>query len=152
MNFEELNLNDSILKAIADMGFTEPTPIQGEVIPMLLESKDDVIALAQTGTGKTAAFGLPLIHNIDSTERITKGVVLCPTRELCLQIHTEMAQFAKYTRGLRMTAVYGGIGYRIPDTFPETGLPDHYCHPRSSCRSHQKRRGGSKLSQLSCNG
>ncbi len=115
MNFEELNLSDSILKAIAEMGFTEPTPIQGEVIPMLLESKEDVIALAQTGTGKTAAFGLPLIHNIDSSDRKTKGVVLCPTRELCLQIHTEMTQFAKYTRGLHMTAVYGGsdIGSQI---------------------------------------
>jgi ATP-dependent RNA helicase DeaD len=115
LNFEELNLNDSILKAVAEMGFSEPTPIQGEVIPMLLESKEDVIALAQTGTGKTAAFGLPLIHNIDLSDRKTQGVVLCPTRELCLQIHTEMTQFAKYSKGLRMTAVYGGsdIGSQI---------------------------------------
>ena len=115
MNFEELNLNDSILKAIAEMGFTEPTAIQSGVIPKLLESNEDVIGLAQTGTGKTAAFGLPLIHNTDPSDRNTQGVVLCPTRELCLQIHNEMSQFAKYSKGLRMTAVYGGsdIGAQI---------------------------------------
>ncbi|OQY34608.1 MAG: hypothetical protein B6241_04065 [Spirochaetaceae bacterium 4572_59] len=115
MNFDELNLNDSILKAVSEMGFTEPTPIQGAVIPKLLESQEDVIALAQTGTGKTAAFGLPLINNTDLSDRKTQSVVLCPTRELCLQIHREMSNFAKFTKEIRMTAVYGGsdIGTQI---------------------------------------
>lgn len=94
------------------MGFVEPTPIQSEVIPILLESAGDVIGLAQTGTGKTAAFGLPLIHRIDLESRATQGLILCPTRELCNQIHAEMTQFARHTTGLRMTAVYGGQDIR----------------------------------------
>ncbi len=115
MKFTELNLNENIQKAIAGLGFTEPTPIQAESIPAVLDSERDLIGLAQTGTGKTAAFGLPLIEKTDLEEKETQGVVLCPTRELCLQIYNELSRFGKYSKGLNMTAVYGGqdMGFQI---------------------------------------
>lgn len=90
------------------MGFVQPMPVQAEVIPHLLQGTPDVIALAQTGTGKTAAFGLPLLQTVDITKKYPQALVLCPTRELCNQITTEMESFAKYTDGVRMVAVYGG--------------------------------------------
>ena len=108
MTFSETGLNKNIQKAITDLGFETPTPIQQESIPYLLENETDLIALAQTGTGKTAAFGLPVLHKIDVERKLPQAIILCPTRELCLQIAKDMETFAKYTKGLKITAVYGG--------------------------------------------
>lgn len=107
-NFEELGVNDTIRKAIDELGFVQPMPVQEAVIPKLLNEGSDIIALAQTGTGKTAAFGLPLLQRIDLTTRRTQAVVMSPTRELCLQISDDLKDFGKYMEGLRITAVYGG--------------------------------------------
>lgn len=108
MIFSDLGLKDEIQKAIQDLGFTEPTPIQKETIPYLINEDKDLIALAQTGTGKTAAFGLPVIEKIENDRKIPQAIILCPTRELCLQITKDMNSFAKYMKGVRITAVYGG--------------------------------------------
>ncbi|MBT5859464.1 MAG: DEAD/DEAH box helicase [Flavobacteriales bacterium] len=108
MTFSEIGLNDDILKAITDLGFEEPTPIQQESIPFVLSEETDLIALAQTGTGKTAAFGLPVIQKIDSDKTQTQSIILCPTRELCLQITKDLETYSKYIKKLKITAVYGG--------------------------------------------
>ncbi len=108
MTFSETGLNKNIQKAVSDLGFEQPTPIQQEAIPYLLENETDLIALAQTGTGKTAAFGLPVLHKIDVDRNIPQAIILCPTRELCLQIAKDMNQYSKYIKGLKITAVYGG--------------------------------------------
>ncbi|MBT3612135.1 MAG: DEAD/DEAH box helicase [Flavobacteriales bacterium] len=108
MTFYEIGLNKNIQKAITDLGFDNPTPIQQQSIPYLLENKNDLIALAQTGTGKTAAFGLPVLHKIDVERKLPQAIILCPTRELCLQISKDMKTYAKYIKGLKITAVYGG--------------------------------------------
>ena len=108
MIFSDIGLNKNIQKAIKDLGFTEPTPIQQEAIPYLISKEKDLIALAQTGTGKTAAFGLPIIEKIEIDRRLPQTIILCPTRELCLQITKDMDSYAKYTKGLKITAVYGG--------------------------------------------
>ena len=108
MIFSDIGLNKNIQKAIKDLGFTEPTPIQQEAIPYLISEEKDLIALAQTGTGKTAAFGLPIIEKIEIDRRLPQTIILCPTRELCLQITKDMDSYAKYTKGLKITAVYGG--------------------------------------------
>ena len=108
MTFSETGLNKNIQKAIVDLGFETLTPIQQEAIPYLLENETDLIALAQTGTGKTAAFGLPVLHKIEVERKLPQAIILCPTRELCLQIAKDMESYAKYTKGLKITAVYGG--------------------------------------------
>ncbi len=108
MIFSETGLSKNIQKAIIDLGFETLTPIQQEVIPYLLGNETDLIALAQTGTGKTAAFGLPVLHKIDVERKLPQAIILCPTRELCLQIAKDMESYAKYTKGLKITAVYGG--------------------------------------------
>jgi len=108
MTFSDIGLDKNIQKAIADLGFEEPTPIQSESIPFLLSEENDLIALAQTGTGKTAAFGLPIIQQIEIENKQTQAIILCPTRELCLQITKDMETYSKYTKGLKITAVYGG--------------------------------------------
>ena len=108
MTFSDIGLDKNIQKAIADLGFEEPTPIQSESIPFLLAEENDLIALAQTGTGKTAAFGLPIIQQIETDSKQTQAIILCPTRELCLQITKDMETYSKYTKGLKITAVYGG--------------------------------------------
>ena len=108
MTFSETGLNKNIQKAISDLGFETPTPIQKESIPYLLENETDLIALAQTGTGKTAAFGLPVLHKIEVERKLPQAIILCPTRELCLQIAKDMNAFGKFTKGLKITAVYGG--------------------------------------------
>jgi len=108
MTFSETGLNKNLQKAISDLGFETPTPIQQEAIPYLLENENDLIALAQTGTGKTAAFGFPVLHKVDVERKLTQAIILCPTRELCLQIAKDMETYAKYIKGLRITAVYGG--------------------------------------------
>ncbi len=106
--FSALGLEPDILKALDGLGFETPTPVQAEVIPLLLKNRQDLVALAQTGTGKTAAFGLPLIQQINTASQETQAVVLCPTRELCLQICRDLKQFSKHVRGIRTVAVYGG--------------------------------------------
>lgn len=108
MNFEELGVRDDLLRAITEMGFERPMPVQEKVIPLLLEGDRDVVALAQTGTGKTAAFGLPVIQRIDLGRRVTQALVLAPTRELCLQIAGDLADMSKYTPDLEVLPVYGG--------------------------------------------
>lgn len=106
--FAELGLSQPLVSAVSQLGYVEPTPIQAEIIPQLLRKPTDCIGLAQTGTGKTAAFGLPLIDRIDDTRTDVQGLVLAPTRELCLQIAKELQSFGKESRGLRMATVYGG--------------------------------------------
>jgi ATP-dependent RNA helicase DeaD len=107
-NFEQLGLSDSLQRAIVDLGFENPTEIQQKAIPILLEQETDLVALAQTGTGKTAAFGFPLIQKMDLSQRATQALILAPTRELCLQITNELKNYAKYDSGLRVVAIYGG--------------------------------------------
>ena len=106
--FEELGVSPEIRRAIEEMGYEQPMPVQEEVIPYLLGENNDVVALAQTGTGKTAAFGLPLIQKINVNNRIPQSLILCPTRELCLQIAGDLNDYSKYTDGLRVLPVYGG--------------------------------------------
>ena len=108
MTFEDLGVSDNLLRAISDMGFEHPMPVQEKVIPILLNGDHDVVALAQTGTGKTAAFGLPVIQRIDIDRTVPQALVLAPTRELCLQIAGDLADFSKYTPGLEVLPVYGG--------------------------------------------
>ena len=107
-SFEELGVSEEIRRAISEMGFVQPMPVQEAVIPYLLENRRDVIALAQTGTGKTAAFGLPLLMRLDLGNRDTQALVLSPTRELCLQIADDLRDFGRYVDGLHVEAVYGG--------------------------------------------
>ncbi|EJX06335.1 DEAD/DEAH box helicase domain-containing protein [gut metagenome] len=106
--FEELGVSPEIRRAIEEMGYENPMPVQEEVIPYLLGENNDVVALAQTGTGKTAAFGLPLIQKIDVKNRIPQSLILCPTRELCLQIAGDLNDYSKYMDGLKVLPVYGG--------------------------------------------
>ena len=106
--FEQLGLNESLLLAIKDLGFENPSEVQEKAIPVLLEQNTDLVALAQTGTGKTAAFGFPLIQKIDAENKNTQALILSPTRELCLQITNEIKLYSKYIKGLHTVAVYGG--------------------------------------------
>jgi ATP-dependent RNA helicase DeaD len=109
MTFEELGLNPKLLKAVADLGFTQPTPVQEKTLSILLTQSTDIVALAQTGTGKTAAFGLPMLSNVDFESKSVQGLILCPTRELCLQITKDLTNYSKYLPGFRVTSVYGGV-------------------------------------------
>ncbi|WP_272984959.1 DEAD/DEAH box helicase [Leeuwenhoekiella blandensis] len=106
--FKALGLNDDILQAVTDMGFTAPSEVQEKAIPVLLREETDVVALAQTGTGKTAAFGFPLIQRINVNNRNTQGLIISPTRELCLQITNELKNYSSHVKGLNVVAVYGG--------------------------------------------
>jgi ATP-dependent RNA helicase DeaD len=108
ISFEELGVGEKALKAITELGFETPTPIQAQAIPVLLSDKKDFVGLAQTGTGKTAAFGLPLIELIDFNAHHTQALVLAPTRELCVQISKDMLNYCKYVHGANIVAVYGG--------------------------------------------
>ena len=121
MKFTELNLDTRIQKAIEELGFEYPTPIQEKVIPKIIEGSGDIIGLAQTGTGKTAAFSLPILERIDTENRGVQALVLCPTRELCLQIARDVEKYTKYIKGCRVAAVYGGADYRpqIKELRPE---------------------------------
>jgi len=107
-DFEKLGIEPHLLKAVIELGFEHPMPIQEMVIPHLLEKEGDVVGLAQTGTGKTAAFGLPVLQRIDATDKTTQALVIAPTRELCLQIAGDLADFAKYVENLKILPVYGG--------------------------------------------
>ena len=106
--FEELGVSPEIRRAVEEMGYENPMPVQEEVIPYLLGENNDVVALAQTGTGKTAAFGLPLIQQINVKNRVPQSLILCPTRELCLQIAGDLNDYSKYIDGLKVLHVYGG--------------------------------------------
>ncbi|WP_172916709.1 DEAD/DEAH box helicase [Capnocytophaga canis] len=107
-SFKQLGLNESILKAITDMGFEKPSEIQEKAIPTLLSEDVDMVALAQTGTGKTAAFGFPLLQKIDAETKETQALILSPTRELCLQITSELKLYSKYMSNIHVVAIYGG--------------------------------------------
>lgn len=106
--FEELGVSGEILKAIKEMGYESPMPVQEKVIPYLLGNNNDVVALAQTGTGKTAAYGLPVLQKIDTSRNDVQAVIMAPTRELCLQITDDLKDYSKYIQGLHVLAVYGG--------------------------------------------
>lgn len=105
--FEELGLNENILKALQEMGFEKPSPIQAQGIPAVMQGSD-VIGQAQTGTGKTAAFGIPVLERIDTSSNAVQALILCPTRELAVQVSEELGRLAKYLRGVRIEAIYGG--------------------------------------------
>ncbi|MBP9192871.1 MAG: DEAD/DEAH box helicase, partial [Ignavibacteria bacterium] len=107
LKFEELNLSKDILHAITDMGFEEATPIQSQAIPVILSGKD-VIGQAQTGTGKTASFGIPIIETIDFSSKKVQAIVLCPTRELAIQVSEELSELLKYKKNARIVPIYGG--------------------------------------------
>ncbi|MBA2500325.1 MAG: DEAD/DEAH box helicase [Chitinophagaceae bacterium] len=117
MTFEGLGLDPKLVQAIDALGFTEPTPIQEKAIPILLSGTTDLVGLAQTGTGKTAAFGLPLLQLVDSTLKHPQALIVCPTRELCMQIVNEIELFKKFVPAMRILAVYGGtsISMQIRD-------------------------------------
>ncbi|MBQ8127563.1 MAG: DEAD/DEAH box helicase [Prevotella sp.] len=106
--FEELGVSEQIRRAIEELGFVQPMPVQESVIPFLIEGQRDVIALAQTGTGKTAAFGIPVLQRLDTAQRATQALILSPTRELCLQIADDLHDFSKFMEGVHVEAVYGG--------------------------------------------
>ena len=106
--FEALGLNENIVQAITDLGFTEPTPIQQQAVPVLLSGTTDFVGLAQTGTGKTAAFGLPLLQLMNAADKFPQALIVCPTRELCLQITNDLVSFSKHSRGILAEPVYGG--------------------------------------------
>lgn len=107
-NFSELGVEQSLLNAIQELGFENPTPIQEQTIPVFLETERDILGLAQTGTGKTAAFGLPILQLINPAARHIQSLVICPTRELCMQISRDLASYSKQKRGINIVAVYGG--------------------------------------------
>jgi ATP-dependent RNA helicase DeaD len=112
MTFSELGLRGEVLKSINDLGFDVPTPIQQKAIPHLLQSESDFVGLAQTGTGKTAAFGLPLVNNVKPGINQPQGLIICPTRELCLQITKDLENYSKYDKATSIVAVYGGSDIR----------------------------------------
>ena len=111
--FQELGIEAPILKAIEELGYQAPMPVQEQVIPHLLGEDTDLIALAQTGTGKTAAFGLPLLQRIAIANLYPQALILAPTRELCLQIADDLADYSKYLDNLRITPVYGGASIEV---------------------------------------
>ena len=110
--FQELGLNGEILKGVADLGFVTPSPVQEKAIPVILGEQNDLVVLAQTGTGKTAAFGLPLLQKIDTERNDTQVLILSPTRELCMQIGNDLRNYAKYRLDIRVACVYGGTDIR----------------------------------------
>ena len=107
-SFSSFSLKKELQKAIKELGFNHPTPIQSKVIPHLLSSKQDLIASAQTGTGKTAAFGLPLLELTNMKDNNVQTLILCPTRELCIQISNDLSSYSKYLKEIKTLAVYGG--------------------------------------------
>ena len=107
-NFSDIKLNENIAKSLYELGFISPTPIQSKTIPLLLDTKQDLIGAAQTGTGKTAAFGIPSIHLTDISDKSVQTLILCPTRELCIQITKDLKKYSKYVKGVQIVPVYGG--------------------------------------------
>lgn len=121
-DFKELGVEESVLRGITEMGFENATPVQEKVIPVLLEDKGDLVALAQTGTGKTAAFGLPIIQKTEPWVKKIQSVILSPTRELCLQISKDLKKYSKYKDGIEVLAVYGGTDIRRQITSLRKGV------------------------------
>ena len=121
MTFEELGLREEVLKSLKELGFEAPTPIQEQAIPHLMKDDCDFVGLAQTGTGKTAAFGLPLINAIDPKSNRPQGLIICPTRELCLQITKDLEVFSKYLK-CNVVSVYGGADIRRQMTQIKKGV------------------------------
>jgi ATP-dependent RNA helicase DeaD len=113
LNFQELGLKPDLIKAVEALGFKEPMPVQAAVIPFLLTQARDVVGLAQTGTGKTAAFGLPLLQYLDLSLRHTQALILCPTRELCMQITRDLQSFAAFMPGVNIVPIYGGASFDV---------------------------------------
>lgn len=113
MTFKELNLKDELLSAIEELGYEHPMPVQQQAIPFLLNNKSDLVALAQTGTGKTAAFGLPILNMINIEQKQVQALILAPTRELCIQISNDLKNYAKNLSGLKIVPVYGGEDIRV---------------------------------------
>ena len=111
-SFEELGLSENLLKAVVELGFENPMPVQEEVIPYLLDGGGDIVALAQTGTGKTAAFGLPLLQSTDAESPCTQALILSPTRELCMQIAEDLKDYSKYLGSMHIVPVYGGASIK----------------------------------------
>ena len=109
--FDELGLQETILRAVKELGFEAPMPVQEALIPRILQNDTDLVGLAQTGTGKTAAFGLPLLQMIDPTVKTTQAIILSPTRELCVQIANDLRSFAQFMPGVHITPIYGGAGF-----------------------------------------
>ncbi|MFL2607780.1 MAG: DEAD/DEAH box helicase [Flavobacteriaceae bacterium] len=107
--FKEIGVNQELCKAIAELGFVNPTEVQKKSIPFLLKNDSDLISLAQTGTGKTAAFGIPAIQQIDLDNKNVQVIILCPTRELCVQICKDLESYSKYVDGIKLLAIYGGV-------------------------------------------
>jgi ATP-dependent RNA helicase DeaD len=107
-SFDKYGFNKELLESISGLGFKNPTPIQTKVIPEILSSDNDIIATAQTGTGKTAAFGLPLIHLTNNRKKTIESVILCPTRELCLQISKDLNIYSEHMKYNRIVPIYGG--------------------------------------------
>ena len=108
MTFQEMGLKKEVLSALSEMGFEQPTSIQAKAIPQIIGSKQDLIGRAQTGTGKTGAFGIPILNNLDLKSEHVQALILCPTRELCLQITKEVQNFAKNLPNVKVVPVYGG--------------------------------------------
>jgi len=109
LSFKEMNLSEEILKAVEELGFVEPTPVQEKVIPHLLgENEGDLVVTSQTGTGKTASFGFPIIEKTDVSKSNIQHLVLCPTRELCLQVADDISTYAKFLKGIKVAAIFGG--------------------------------------------
>lgn len=106
--FADIGVNADLLKGLSALGFSDPTPVQEKVIPLLLQGRTDLVSLAQTGTGKTAAFGLPLLQLVNRSDKMTQALVLCPTRELCVQVARDIQILAKFVRGVQVLAIYGG--------------------------------------------
>jgi ATP-dependent RNA helicase DeaD len=111
--FTDIGINDDIIKALSAQGFEEPTPVQVKVIPLMLEQQVDIVSLAQTGTGKTAAFGVPLIQLTDPKNRKTQGLILCPTRELCMQVAGDLEKYSRFVKGIKVLAIYGGASIEM---------------------------------------
>ena len=107
-DFSSMGLNEPIISAIKKLGFNEPTEVQKKSIPLLIDKPKDIVSLAQTGTGKTAAFGLPILHHIDMESKKTQALIIAPTRELCLQITSELKKYAVNFKRLNIVSVYGG--------------------------------------------
>ena len=121
-DFAATGLNDQLVKAVKALGFETPTPIQAKAIPILLASDRDLVALAQTGTGKTAAFGLPALHKIDTKSKDTQVIILCPTRELAIQITRDLESYAKFSRDIKIMAAYGGTSIQPQLTALRSGV------------------------------
>ncbi len=113
LTFIDLGLGANLLKGIEKLGFKEPTPVQAKIIPLLLKNERDLVALAQTGTGKTAAFGLPLLQLVDAAKKDVQALILCPSRELCIQIAKDLAAFSHFAQHLRILPVYGGSSINV---------------------------------------